>query len=61
MGTSKNPFRVGDPIAIQRGEGWITGTVVKTVLARCFVKIGDRVFVDDYHDWRRAKLESANE
>lgn len=57
MGTSKNPYRVGDSVQIRRGEGWLVGTVVKTVLARVHVRIGERIFVDDYHDC----LETSNE
>lgn len=49
MAVSNNPYRPGDRVAIPRGEGWLTGTVVKTVLARTFVQVDDRVFVDDYH------------
>ncbi len=53
MGKSKNPFKVGSTVKIKRGDGWLEGTVVKTVLARCHIKIGDRVFVEDWHDCRR--------
>ena len=53
MGRSDNPFKAGDVVQIQRGEGWLTGKVVKTVLARCHIKIDDRVFVEDWHDVRK--------
>ncbi len=49
MGTSNNPYRPGDRVTIPRGDGWLAGTVVKTILARTFVQVDDRVFVDDWH------------
>ncbi len=52
MSISNNPYKPGDVLSIQRGEGWITGTVVKTVLARCHIEIDDKVFVEDYHKCR---------
>jgi len=55
MGRSGNPFRTGDTVRIQRGAGWLTGEVVKTILARCHIKIGDRVFVEDWHDVKRGQ------
>jgi len=47
---SDNPFKVGETVSIQRGAGWLTGTVIKTILARVHIQIGDRVFVEDWHD-----------
>ena len=44
--------------AVERfGEGWLTGTVVRTKLARCLIRVDDvfgdsRVFVENYHDCR---------
>lgn len=54
MTTSNNPYKPGDTVSIRRGEGWLTGTVIKTILARCHIRIDGRVFVEDYHDCRRA-------
>lgn len=45
---TKNPYKVGDTVSIKRGYFWITGTIIKTVLARCHIKIGERVFVENY-------------
>jgi hypothetical protein len=53
MGTSKNPFKVGHVVKIKRGDGWLTGTVVKTILARVHIQIDGKVFVEDWHDCRR--------
>lgn len=50
MSKSDNPFKVGETVSIQRGAGWLTGTVIKTILARVHIQIGDRVFVEDWHD-----------
>ena len=50
MGRSDNPFKAGDVVRIKRGDGWLTGKVVKTILARCHIKIDDRVFVEDWHE-----------
>lgn len=55
MGRSDNPFKVGDVVRIQRGEGWLVGQVVKTVLARCHIKIDERVFVEDWHDVKQGQ------
>ena len=52
--SSKNPFKPGDVVRIKRGDGWLAGTVIKTVLARCHIKIGDKVFVEDWHLVKRA-------
>ena len=64
--SSNNPFNVGDTLSIKRGEGWISGVVVKTVLARCHIKIDGKVFVEDWHkcqveeqrDWDRGVYAS---
>lgn len=53
MGKSDNPFKVGDTVCIQRGAGWLTGEVVKTVLARCHILIDGKVFVEDWHHVKR--------
>jgi len=50
-----NPYKPGDTLSIKRGEGWITGTVVTTVLARCYILIDGKVFVENYHDCRSAQ------
>ena len=47
---TKNPYKPGDVVRIKRGEGWLTGTVIKTVLARCHIQIGERVFVENWHE-----------
>ena len=51
--SSTNPFRAGDVVRIQRGDGWLTGTVVKTILARVHIQIEDRVYVEDWHTCKR--------
>lgn len=51
--SSKNPIKVGNTVSIKRGDGWLTGTVVKTVLARCHIDIDGKVFVEDWHTCRR--------
>jgi len=51
--SSINPFRKGDAVSIQRGAGWITGTVIKTILARVHIQIDDKVYVEDWHDCKR--------
>lgn len=53
MGTSDNPYKKGDTVRIERGAGWLTGTVVKTILARVHIQIEDRVFVEDWHTCER--------
>lgn len=55
MSKSNNPFKAGDTVSIQRGDGRLVGTVVKTILARVHIKIDDRVFVEDWHEVRRRK------
>ena len=55
MSTAHNPFKPGDRVRIQRGAGWLFGEVIKTILARCHIRVdsedGDgNVFVDNYHD-----------
>ncbi len=52
---SSNPYKPGDFLSIQRGTGWLTGEVVKVVLARCHIQIDGRVFVEDYHNCRPMK------
>ena len=51
--SSVNPFRKGDTVSIKRGAGWLTGTVIKTVLARVHIQIEDKVFVEDWHDCKK--------
>lgn len=51
--SSKNPIKVGDVVKVKRGDGWLEGTVIKTVLARCHIQIDDRVYVEDWHTCRR--------
>lgn len=51
--SSKNPIKVGDEVSIARGNGRLTGEVVKTVLARCHIEIDGKVFVEDWHSCRR--------
>lgn len=53
MGKSKNPFKVGHVVKIKRGDGWLEGTVVKTILARVHINIQGRIFVEDWHECRR--------
>jgi hypothetical protein len=55
MGKSDNPFKVGDTVRIQRGPGWLTGEVVKTVLARCHIQIDGKVFVEDWHSVKQGQ------
>jgi len=51
--SSVNPFRVGDTVSIKRGVGWLTGTVIKTILARVHIQIDDKVYVEDWHECKR--------
>ena len=53
--SSTNPFVVGDTVSIKRGAGRLTGTVVKTILARVHIQIDDKVFVEDWHNCKRRK------
>ena len=55
MSKSSNPYKVGDTVSIQRGEGRLVGTVVKTILARVHILIDGKVFVEDWHEVRRRK------
>ncbi len=48
--SSVNPYKKGDTVRIERGAGWLTGTVVKTILARVHIQIDDKIFVEDWHD-----------
>jgi len=57
VSTSNNPYRKGDTVSIERGAGWLTGTVIKTILARVHIQIDDKVYVEDWHD---CKKESSN-
>ena len=52
---ASNPFEEHDRVLVKRGDSWISGTVVKTVLARCHIMLDDSfmIVVDDYHDMRR--------
>ena len=59
MGRSDNPFKVGDSVRIQRGEGWLTGRVIKTILARCHIQIDGKVFVEDWHNCKRVDNSNA--
>ncbi len=52
---STNPFKVGETVRIQRGAGWLVGTVVKTILARVHIDIDGRVFVEDWHEVKRGQ------
>ena len=56
MSKSDNPFKVGETVSIQRGVGWLTGTVIKTILARVHIQIDDRVYVEDWHDCKLEEL-----
>ncbi len=51
--SSVNPFKKGDTVRIERGAGWLTGTVVKTILARVHIDIDGNVFVEDWHRCER--------
>ncbi len=53
MSRSDNPFRVGETVSIKRGDVWLTGTVIKTILARVHIQIDDRVYVEDWHDCKQ--------
>jgi hypothetical protein len=53
--SSTNPFKPGDTVSIQRGAGRLSGTVVRTILARVHIQIDDKVYVEDWHDCRRRK------
>ena len=55
MSTSHNPYEEHDRVEVKRGNGWLGGTVVKTVLARCHIMLDDSfmIVVEDYHDIRR--------
>lgn len=51
--SSVNPFKAGDVVRIERGTGWLTGTVVRTILARVHIQIEAKVYVEDWHDCKR--------
>jgi hypothetical protein len=57
--SSTNPYKKGDRLSFKRGDSWLTGTVVKTKLARCFIRVDGefdfRVFVENYHNCKPAK------
>ena len=53
--SSTNPFKPGDTVSIQRGAGRLSGTVVRTILARVHIQIEDKVYVEDWHTCRRRK------
>ncbi len=53
MSTSNNPYRKGDKVRIERGAGWLYGTVTKTILARVHILIDGKVFVEDWHECKR--------
>lgn len=51
--SSVNPFKPGDTVSIKRGAGSLTGTVIKTILARVHIQIDDMVYVEDWHECKR--------
>ena len=57
--SANNPFKVGDRVKVQRGGRWLSGQVVKTVLARVHVQLDGlngspgKVVVDNYHEVRQ--------
>ncbi len=53
MSKSDNPFKVGETVSIERGVGWLTGIVIKTILARVHIQIDDKVYVEDWHTCKR--------
>lgn len=55
MGTSDNPFIVGDTVSIKRGDRWLTGYVIKTILARVHIQIDSKVFVENWRDCRKER------
>ena len=57
MSRSDNPFRVGETVSIKRGDVWLTGTVIKTILARVHIQIDDKVYVEDWHTCKRKEVE----
>lgn len=46
---SNNPYNTGDRVAIQRGVGWLNGTVERTKLATVFVKLDDNNMIVQEH------------
>lgn len=56
MSKTNNPFKKGDTVSIQRGEGRLVGEVVKTVKARVHILIDGKVFSEDWHDVRRRNI-----
>lgn len=58
MGRSDNPFKVRQVVSIKRGDGWLTGTIVKVVLARCHINIDGKVFVEDWHNCKRKEKQN---
>ena len=57
MSKSDNPFKVGETVSIERGVGCLTGTVIKTILARVHIQIDDKVYVEDWHTCKRKEVE----
>ena len=57
MSTSNNPYKKGDKVRIERGPGWLFGTVVKTILARTHILIDGSVFVEDWHNVKRGAVK----
>lgn len=57
MSTSNNPYKKGDTVRIQRGAGWLYGTVTKTILARVHILIDGKVFVEDWHEVKRGAVK----
>ncbi len=55
MGKSDNPFVIGDTVRIKRGDHWLTGYVIKTVLARVHVQIDSKVFVENWRDCKQGQ------
>lgn len=60
MGKSDNPFVVGDTVRIKRGDHWLEGYVIKTILARCHIQIDSKVFVENWRDCKRVDNSNAN-
>jgi uncharacterized protein (DUF2342 family) len=55
--SSDNPFVIGDEVSIKRGAGWLTGYVIKTILARVHIQIDSKVFVENWHDCKKERTD----
>ena len=53
--SSTNPYKKGDKVSIKRGAGWLTGIVIKSILARVHILADGKVFVEDWHDCKGEK------